>query len=320
MVKVSVIVAVYCVDKFICRCLESLRNQSLRDIEILLIDDGSPDLSGKICDEYAQKDVRFKAYHKQNEGVSSARQMGLDNAKGEYVIHVDPDDWVESTMLEELYNVAKLKNADLVVCDFYNEINNRSYYRKQQPSALTGKSFFYDLINSLHGSCCNKLVRRSLFNDFGITFSKDVIMWEDKFVNLQIAENIERIEYYPKAFYHYVVNDCGAVASFTKKRLFSVAQIICWLEQKKDPLINDSLNCLKKKAKIYAFKTKGLGNHEFKNFYSEINDTFLFRLKDFFRTDEFFIFFALHISLRLSRFFYFSKVYFSKAKRNLCFK
>ena len=94
--KVSVIVPIYKAESYLYKCIDSLLTQTLADIEILLIDDGSPDGSGMICDEYARKDSRVKVFHKSNGGVASARQCGLDHACGEYVIHADPDDWVES--------------------------------------------------------------------------------------------------------------------------------------------------------------------------------------------------------------------------------
>ena len=101
--KVSVIVPIYKAEAYLNKCVDSLLVQTLKDFELLLIDDGSPDNSGEICDRYAQKDSRVRVFHKENGGVSSARQCGIDNAYGEYTIHTDPDDWVESTMLEELY-------------------------------------------------------------------------------------------------------------------------------------------------------------------------------------------------------------------------
>lgn len=119
---ISIIVPVYKSEKFICRCMDSLLSQSFTDFEILLIDDGSPDGSGKICDSYAMKDSRVRVFHKENGGVSSARQLGIDNARGEYTIHADPDDWVEPTMLAELYGKAKTEDADMVICDYYSDV------------------------------------------------------------------------------------------------------------------------------------------------------------------------------------------------------
>ena len=99
---VSVIVPVYNAEPYIRRCLDSISAQTFKDFEVILIDDGSPDHCGAICDEYARQDSRFRVIHKENEGVAVARQCGIDNAQGTYSIHCDPDDWVEPNWLEEL--------------------------------------------------------------------------------------------------------------------------------------------------------------------------------------------------------------------------
>jgi len=116
--KISVIVPVYNATAYLERCVGSLLLQTLSDFEILLIDDGSNDGSAELCDDYARKDSRVKVYHKPNGGVASARQLGVNKASGDYSIHIDPDDWVLPTMLEELYGVAVKSEADMVICDF----------------------------------------------------------------------------------------------------------------------------------------------------------------------------------------------------------
>ena len=120
---ITIIVAVYRAEAYFHYCMQSLLNQTFRDFEILLIDDGSPDNSGRICDEYAKKDARIRVFHKENGGVSSARQCGIDNAFGEYTIHVDPDDWIEPDMLEKLYKRAQKDNADMVFCPLPHAAN-----------------------------------------------------------------------------------------------------------------------------------------------------------------------------------------------------
>ena len=139
--KVSIIVPVYKAEKYLHRCVDSILAQTFTDFELLLIDDGSPDNSGTICDRYAAADPRVHVFHKPNGGVSSARQCGLDNAQGEYTIHADPDDWVEPDMLQELYTEAQRTNADMVICDFLQECaNGKTQYIKQQPKALNSET------------------------------------------------------------------------------------------------------------------------------------------------------------------------------------
>ena len=118
MILVSIIVPVYNVEKYLERCLDSLINQTLKDIEIILVDDGSTDDSGNICDKYAKKDKRIKVIHKENGGLSDARNIGLSIANGRYLQFVDSDDFIHKQMIEILYNTIINNNADISICDF----------------------------------------------------------------------------------------------------------------------------------------------------------------------------------------------------------
>lgn len=146
---ISVIIPVYNAEKTIRRTLNSIKEQTFYDFEVIMIDDGSTDTSGDICDEYTRCDKRFKVKHKQNQGVSAARQDGIDMSKGEYTIHIDPDDWVEQSMLKELYLKAVESNADMVICDFYENIGNLQIYHKQQPSSLDSNTVLKELLQQL---------------------------------------------------------------------------------------------------------------------------------------------------------------------------
>ncbi len=198
---VSVIVPVYKAETTIHRCIDSLLAQTLKDFEIILVDDGSPDRCGEICDEYAKKDSRIKVIHQPNSGVSAARQAGIDNASGEYAIHADPDDWVESLELEELYMKAKEDDADMVICDFYE---NEDIYHKQEPSSLDSKVVLCELFKQLHGSCCNKLIRRTCYSDYGVRFPDNIYFSEDHYVICALLVHGVKVSYLPKAFYHYI--------------------------------------------------------------------------------------------------------------------
>ena len=119
--KVSIVIPVYNVEKYIERCLKSILNQTLDSIEVIVIDDGSTDNSGKICDEFSTKYKNVKTFHKRNGGVSSARNLGISIAKGEYIGFVDPDDFIHVNMYKELYENAKKVNSDIAICSV-NEI------------------------------------------------------------------------------------------------------------------------------------------------------------------------------------------------------
>lgn len=117
MIKVSIIVPIYNVEKYLHQCVDSLLNQTLREIEVILVDDGSPDSCPRICDEYKKKDTRVKVVHKQNGGLSDARNAGMKLVEGEYVAFIDSDDYVDLYMFEKLYAAAKERNLDVCYCD-----------------------------------------------------------------------------------------------------------------------------------------------------------------------------------------------------------
>ena len=128
MSTVSIIVPVYKVEDYIRECLDSILAQTYPYFELILVDDGSPDNCGRICDDYAKGDNRIKVVHKVNGGISSARNAGLEVAKGEWIMHVDGDDWIEPDMLEKMYAVAEKSQADIVYCDFYLSYEKNERY------------------------------------------------------------------------------------------------------------------------------------------------------------------------------------------------
>lgn len=145
MPEISIIVPVYNVEKYIRRCIDSLVSQTLDNIEIILIDDGSQDNSGNICDEYALKDSRIKTIHKTNGGVSSARNVGLDNAQGTYIMFCDPDDYVASTLCSKLHKIISYPNPNIMwcVCGYERiDANSGKILRIVNPVCNKDKAFF----------------------------------------------------------------------------------------------------------------------------------------------------------------------------------
>ena len=203
--KISVIVAVYKAEAYLHRCVDSLLAQTFQDFEILLIDVGCPYNSGKICDEYEKQDARNRVFHKYMGGVGSARQCGIDHARGEYTTHVDSDDWVEPTMLEDLYRKAKEEDADMVLSDFYLEYRDNIKYEKQQPSSLKIKSILLDLLvkGKVRVSLCGRLIRLSCYRDNNIKFPLHLKYGEDDCVLIKLIYKMRKISYLPYAYYHY---------------------------------------------------------------------------------------------------------------------
>ena len=160
---ISVIVPVYNVEPYLRKCLDSIVNQTYRDLEILVIDDGSTDWCGKICDEYAGKDGRIRVFHTENRGLSCARNLGLDNARGEWIGFVDSDDWIETDMYEVLLKRAEETEADIVECGVLEEHPNRT--GKRQEYLVTGTEAVIMLIHrELSNAVWNKLWKKSCFD------------------------------------------------------------------------------------------------------------------------------------------------------------
>ena len=216
--KISLIVPVYNTERFMCKCLDSILSQTFRDWEAILVDDGSTDKSGVICDEYAKKDGRFVVIHKENGGVSNARQSGLNRAEGDYVIHADPDDWMESNMLEDMYSSAIKFNSDLVYSDFYKETNGKAEYVSQKITVLDSNTFLKGLFTNIYGACWNKLIRRSCIQKYKARFPEGWSLREDLYFLTTLLVNEIRISYVNKAYYHYVIGH-NANSLSTSKRM-----------------------------------------------------------------------------------------------------
>ena len=203
--SVSVIVPIYNMEKLMRKCLDSILAQTFQDYECLLIDDGSKDGSSAICDEYAAKDSRFKAYHKPNGGLSDARNYGLARAKGEYTIFFDPDDWVDEDCLKDLYAKAQETNADMVMCDLYYNDPYRQRYSKQEPTSLSHQDVLKDLITGkVYGFTVTKLIRRGVYDKYEIQYPVGMYGCEDQYTMCKLLKNDIRIAYLPKAYYHYM--------------------------------------------------------------------------------------------------------------------
>ena len=219
--KVSVIVAVFNAEKTLDRMAKSLISQSFTDFEVLLIDDGSTDASGAICDRYAGLDSRFKAFHKPNEGIGTTRQFGIDHATGVYTIHVDSDDWVEPDWLEQLYSKSIETEVDIVICDFWEERSNATVYSKQEFTVSHNNSISSIDLFRIQGVPWNKLVRRSSYVNNNIRYKEGLNYGEDRlFITELILKGIS-VACMPKALYHYdyTANPNSAIHDISAKQI-----------------------------------------------------------------------------------------------------
>jgi len=182
MPKLSVVVPIYNVEAFLPECIDSILNQSLSDLELILIDDGSPDKCGEICDAYVERDSRVKVIHQQNCGVSRARNAGLQIVTGEYIGFVDPDDFVSKEMFSSLVAAAEDSGCEIAICGFANCTEEKEQLNDSPvPSGVYTRedliASIYGMPNCFHGSMCNKIFSRKLLE--GLFFDETVAIGED---------------------------------------------------------------------------------------------------------------------------------------------
>lgn len=224
---VSIIIPVYNVENYLKRCIDSVVNQSLRNIEIILIDDGSLDSSSKICDEYKVLDERITVIHKQNEGLGMARNTGIDIASGKYIAFVDSDDYIESNMYELLYNKAIISNSDVVFCNSVwegingNRINIIDYPEERTISDNIinfSRAFVIPNEELGHTICLTAwhgIYELSCIKKNNIRFiSERFIPSEDKYFHLNLFKYITKVSFIPQILYHYCENSNSIVHTF----------------------------------------------------------------------------------------------------------
>lgn len=221
--KISVIVPVYNVEQYLPRCIDSILAQTFTDFELLLIDDGSKDKSGEICDNYAKKDSRIRVFHKENGGVALARQFGIDNASGKYSIHADGDDWVEPKMLEHMYNKSIETHTDILISDFYIDKKGKSIYVNQ----LTNKTNSIDILKEildghLFGALWHKLIRHSLYKEYNINFTPNINYCEDVLILSKLLQLNLKVGFLHEAFYHYDHQNVNSITRHYTKDTFDM--------------------------------------------------------------------------------------------------
>lgn len=218
--KISVIVPVYNVEALLPRCVDSVLSQQGVALEVILVDDGSPDGSGKICDAYREKDPRVRVIHKENGGLSSARNAGIDAATGEYLAFVDSDDWIEPDTYRNMLELTEKYRAKLVCAGRY-DVNGRTGEKRLglcpkkeeviSSEEMVGRIFLWDGCDS---SACDKLYHRSLFETFRYPLGK---LSEDVAVTYRIVLQAQRVVMYPRPVYNY----CHRPNSITTEKRIS---------------------------------------------------------------------------------------------------
>lgn len=219
---ISIIIPVYKSEVFLNKCLDSIINQTYKNIEIILVNDGSPDNSGKICDQYAKKDERIKVIHKENGGVSSARNLGLKNATGKYITFVDSDDWIEPDMYECMIKKLQENNVDMVRCSYYKEdgekvIDSHHAFNEDIRYDLNSDFNRENILNLLitgefRAFLWLILVKREFIESIK-EFNTNVAMREDLIWMVELMCVINSIYICTRPFYHYYQNPNSATNS-----------------------------------------------------------------------------------------------------------
>jgi glycosyltransferase involved in cell wall biosynthesis len=207
--KVSIMIPAYNVEQYIERCIISAINQTLRDIEIIVVNDGSTDNTSIIIDRLAQEDSRIVIINKKNAGLPSARNSSLDVAKGEYIQILDGDDWLEKTACEELYNFAKKNELDLVVTDYYLDDDSGTisyeYVFNNAQGILSSSEVLQKIFTeSDSGMLCNRFVHKELYTN--LRLPEHISYGEDIVTSSRLAIKSNRTAKLEKAFYHYIYN------------------------------------------------------------------------------------------------------------------
>ena len=202
--EISIIIPVYKVEKYLNCCLDSVLSQTFSDFEVILVDDGSPDNCGKICDEYAKKDPRFCVIHKENGGISDARNAGLKVATGRYIGFVDSDDYIEPEMYAVLYRMIQEENADIAVCGMYNCFGSKRtvQYSPKETFVCDGKQALAFMLEGkkVEAVVCNKLYRKEFFHKY--SFLKDKI-YEDIFLLPSLFLSSDKVVVTTEHYYNY---------------------------------------------------------------------------------------------------------------------
>ena len=216
---ISVIVPVYNVERYLSKCIDSLINQTYKNIEVLLIDDGSTDNSGNICDEYQKKDNRISVYHKKNGGLSSARNFGISKAKGEFLCFIDSDDYIDNNMIGLLYYGCVNNQVDISWCDKIIEYDKRVGYKKTiytKPYLMTTEEAFANILLN-DPSVCDKMFNRKLFKDVKFPEGK---LFEDIITVNHLIYQCDKIYHVGEACYHYLQRENSIVhKTFDLKKL-----------------------------------------------------------------------------------------------------
>ena len=225
---ISIIIPVYKVERYLSKCLDSIISQTFADWECILIDDGSPDNSGTICDKYAQKDGRFVVIHKENSGVSAARNDGLKVAKGKWISFVDSDDWIDNITYENVLKAAEENNADLVQWGIVLEKDGKIL---RNNFCMDGVIDGNELVNFFEPSTCHKLFLKRIIYDKNIFFPNGLTLSEDRYFSFMYYLNASRVLGIKECYYHYRIYSGSSTHKMSEKNIQDEVEVIKMMEK-----------------------------------------------------------------------------------------
>lgn len=226
-IKVSVIIPVYNTEKYLEKCLNSVLKQTLKEMEIIVINDGSKDQSKRILEKYKKIDERIVVITKPNEGLTKTRNLGIKISNGEYIYHLDSDDYIEENMLFEMYKKAKENNLDIIICDYYKETLSKKEYVKnldiEEDEIVFGKTYTHYLLDSekkIAPAIWSKLIKREIYRKNKISFPEDIFLGEDVITGIMIAYFSNKVGKINRPFYHYIIHEAQGTKTIDKNKEF----------------------------------------------------------------------------------------------------
>lgn len=259
---ISIIIPVYKVEKYLEKCIESVLKQTYTNLQIILVDDGSPDNCGKICDEYAKKDSRIEVIHKANGGLSDARNVGISKAKGRYIGFVDSDDYIKEDMYEILLNLIKKYDADVSICNLYDVIDGNECIRNKENGIREYsridilKEILLD--KNIQSYAWNKLYKKELFDEIKYPIGKK---YEDIGTTFYLFEKCNKIVVTSEPEYYYLKRADSLVNNVTESTIFDYTEIII----QRYLYIKQNIKELRKYNNYYLAKTLITAHNDIEN-------------------------------------------------------
>lgn len=254
---ISVIIPVYNVENYLRKSINSILEQTYKNYELILIDDGSTDSSGKICDEYANKYECIKVFHQKNAGLSAARNKGIDVSSGNYICFLDSDDWYSNNALEEFVRLVNNYKSDISIINVFNTVDEKTEHKYENKVCIYNQKEAITMLfknQSVFGTACNKLYKKEIFDDIRFPNGRS---WEDMYISLDVLMNVSKIAWSQNACLYYRHRESSITSSRFSKRNLDEYYAICHVDEsirkinRMDLWLKNNYRCLNYLMKTY---------------------------------------------------------------------